>query len=390
VHTAAQDASHGWTGGPALWAGVSPASLVAVGLAAAAIGAGLRALGAPLGLALAASFAAATLSLGWLAVLAAAASLARPERARSLAGFGALAASLSLGVWAAHTWLTTDAALNLELVASLARTGLARPLGAAVYVVEQWPATVLAAALGVLLGVRRPEVRAAAFLALAYLVVLGVLALTPSPRYFLGLFPLLFALAAVLPIACAAAAAARWPRLRAVAAVSSSVMLLGGLLIEHEIGGRDTLILEPGGPLRTSRLRTAPSPDWASALAEAPLEGRLVCNDELACRMLGLRPDHWWLRSDAEARVYGRRGDHDRGWRSGYTGSPIVTDRGELRALANDGRGAWVLVLDTVKHGFEEPLASIGALDAGLKPRLTAPGLRLYRIEPARTERSLD
>ncbi len=40
-----------------------------------------------------------------------------------------------------------------------------------------------------------------AFLALACVVFLGVINLGPKPRYFVTLFPLLFALAALLPAA---------------------------------------------------------------------------------------------------------------------------------------------------------------------------------------------
>jgi hypothetical protein len=361
---------------PALLSLSSVSGLVLLGTVAVGVGLGLRLLRASWAFCVVAAVCCATLNLGLLALATAALVLARPQRARGTAIAGLVAGVTSVALWAVYVSWHTASAWDWALVSSLGQAGLAFPLGGVAELVRRWPLAAGAALAGLGLGWGTREVRLTAFLALAVLAFLGVVALGPKPRYFLPLLPLLFVLAAILPGTLEPSVrGTEWlPRL---AATGAAVLLACLLLVEHEHGGRDTL-LEAGGPFGLSRLRTAPFERWAALLGQRATEGPIVCNDDLGCLLIGRHPTHWWLSSTIEAERYGVR--DAAGWRSNYTSARIlVGDEAERALVSKELRGGWLIALDTVKYPGP---ARITASDVGpgLETVCAAEGMLVLRV----------
>lgn len=330
----------------------------------------------PMALSIVAAACAATLNLGLLCTVLAGLLLADSLRARVAMTAGAIAGLASLALWSTHTVLTTDAGLSVPLVSNLAQAAFTFPLAALLYLARTWPITMLAGALGLLAGHGRTGIRAIAFLTLACLVFLGSLALGPGPRYFMPVLPFLFCLAAVVPVLSTRLA----PRglLGRVARAGMTAALLFVLVGEHEIGARDSVILEQREGSALSSLRTAPYERWGAVLTTLPAAEKVICNDDMGCLLAGRRPDYWWLGSTTEASLYGMQD----GRASVYTGAPIIVGPKELAAVGRrqDTR-TWVVLLDTTKYGFLELLDTVKPESlVSLRPVCAAEGIRLFEL----------
>ena len=337
---------------PVFWPSVTWLSLSLVAAGALCVSALLWRFGLEWPLCLAAAVFMATLNVGVLLAMGLAFALARPARAVTTVACTLLACAASLVLWTIQLLVTTSALLSLDVVRSMATTSAAVPWNAGTYLWNHWPLLVFLAVVGLLLSFQRTEARAVAFLVLSFVWLLGVLELGLRGRYFIPVFPLLFALAALVPASVAAASKVGWSRRAMTAGVAS--LLLVALLGEHEQGARDSSLLERNGPFGTSRLRSVPSAEWRAILASLPPEATLVCSDDVACQMGRGRVGYWLLDSEVEARIYGAPAAQ--GFRSTYTGAPIIAGTRELRSIVDSGRldGAWLVMLDSLKYGFDE------------------------------------
>jgi hypothetical protein len=359
---------------PALLRLGSPTGLALLSLTALGLSLLLRLLGASWSCCAIAAVCSATLSLGLLLVATAALMLVRPERARVTGAAGVALGLATLTLWSTYVSFYAPSGLGVAVAESLARAGLAYPFAAASAMTDRWPLTTLAALGGLVVSWKARNVRSVAFLSLALLVALGAIDLGPRPRYFVALLPLLFAMASVLPVAVASRISA--PGWRAgVATAGLTLLLAGPLLVEHE-RGRD-ILLEPGGPLGLSRLRTSPFERWAELLRGRIEGGPIVCTDDLACLLVGQAPTYWWLASETEAATYGFRDAG--GWRSTYTGARILVSNPVTGAMACDEmRGAWVIALDTLKYRPAPIITAASGWVAPAAPREAA-GMTLLR-----------
>ena len=331
---------------PALLHLGSPIGLALLGLSALGIGLALRPLGASWAVCAAATAISITLNLGLLLVAVAALLLVRPAGARATGLAGLVVALATLAAWTAFVAVHTPSGFG-ETARSLGLAGLAYPLAGAAAMARLWPLTALAAFGGLLVGRKDRNVRAVAFLALALLVFLGAIDVSPRPRYLLALLPLLFATAALLPAVMALRARAWW-RPAGVAAKGLSLILVGILYLEHDRGRQDFL-LEPGSLLTPPHFKTVPFEGWAESLAGRVVGGPVVCTDDLACLLVGQTPDYWWLGSEGEAAQYGFRLGGD--WHSTYTGARIlVGSQGNGSIPCEKWRDAWIIALDTPKY----------------------------------------
>ena len=364
---------------PALLSQSSPTGLALLGLAAVGLGLLLRRLGASWVCCALAAGCSATLNLGLLAVGTVALMLARPARGPATAAAGLAIGLATLAFWSVYVWRYTAAGWGWSVTGSLGSAGLVFPLSALTALARRWPLATGAALAGLVAGWRRWRVRSLASLVLASVVLLGVIGLGPKPRYFLGVFPLLFAMAATLPAALGERLRrAGW--LGQAASAGLALALLGSLLVEQERRGRDPL-LESGADLLQARLRTSPQERWAALLGRRALEGPLVCNDDLACLLLGRTPSYWWLGTQAEAAEYGFRDGS--GWRSVYTGVPIVVGGQAAQALVSeDPRDPSVIVLDTGKYAVTRGDARL-AIGRWFERACDREGMLLFRAPHA-------
>jgi hypothetical protein len=332
---------------PALLSLSSSAGWILLGSFAFGLGLCLRGFRVPWPYCVVAVACCATLNLGLLVLATAAFVLISPGRAGETAIAGVATALGTVALWSGYVARYTAAGLSGDVVWSLGVTGLTFPLGGVAAMVDRWPLVGCVGLTGLAAGWRVRQVRLVAFLALASVAFLGVVALGPKPRYFLTVLPLLFALSAVLPIALRHFFS-RTGYLRLSLSIGLTLVLANSLLIEHARGGRD-LLLDTGAPLALPRLRTAPYERWTALVRGRAEDGPIICNDDLGCLLIGRQATHWWLSSETEAATYGFRAAA--GWRSWYTGIPILVGEEVRWALNSEGmRGAWIIVLDTAKH----------------------------------------
>jgi hypothetical protein len=362
---------------PVFWSATTSLSLSLLAFGALVVGGLLRRLGSPWLLCLASAACVLTLNVGILVAMALGLVLARPSRALTIVVCTLAASGASLALWITHLLATTSAILSWDVFQSVAKASLSIPWSAGMYLWAHWPLAVGLAFVGVLLSFRSQEARAVAFFVLAFVVVLGLLELGPRPRYFIPVFPFLFVLASLVPASLATPSAASWKRRGSMVGLAS--LLAVGLLAEHEYGARDSALLEAKGPFGTSRLRSVPSVEWTAFLSSVPPTATLICNDDVACHLGHGRVDYWLLASDVEARIYGA--PDLLGLKSTYTGARIIAGSHELRSIVADGRldGAWLVLLDSFKYGFDEG-------DIAQSPSLAflceADGIKVWRLGP--------
>jgi hypothetical protein len=304
--------------------------------------------------------------LGALAAATLIAMLLRPARTTLYLWLSAIAALASALYWTFQTWLTTSAALTLELFRSLAVFSASYPLQAVVFFVESLPLTSLVLGGGILLTLRcassrrEQQMRVLAALILLSLFVLGTLNVAVSSRYYLVSWPIvLIVVGYVVDVLWQARASSA--RYGLVLGRAAAVVLTAGLVVEHRAFSRNNPVLMTGGNPPLGTVERVYAEGWPARLSAIPHDAIVISNDELASVYHLGRVDYWLATSDWDLARYelvtdsGRYGE--------YAGARVISTAEDLWNVTHrsDGRPSVLVLFRTGR--FEYNLCRQLALD---------------------------
>jgi hypothetical protein len=297
--------------------------------------------------------------LGALAAVTLIALLVRPTHTGVYLRIAVLAGAASALYWTLHTWLSTSAALSIELLWSLVSFSAANGLQAPAFFIESLPLTAVTVVTSALVAVLSPfdqrgqQVTTLLALWLVSLCLISVLNLADAARYYLVSWPVVLISIGYLVDRLSSAGRAAVRRHVAVARRAAALALVLAIAVEHRnFSVANPLLMTDSSPPIGS-IERIDAKRWQSQLADIPQSAVVISNDELAAVYHLGRVDYWLAANEwdlARFELVTASGTYGE-----YAGAQVIATPDSLRKAfyRTDGRPVVVVLFRTGRFEYE-------------------------------------